>query len=475
MPDAPDPPFALPDHWQWTTLGAIRQSYSGSVDPSKAPDQTYEHYSVPSFEEGRPVIEKGSEIGSAKKALEPEMVLLCKINPRINRVWKVSRHSKHPKIGSTEWIRFPKVKGVDPDFLCYGMRQHAFRNYLAANVSGVGGSLMRAKKSVVDAYPFPLPPLEEQRRIVAKIEELFSNLDAGTEALAAAARQLARYRQSVLHAAVEGRLTAAWRRTHAPDASADALLARILDERRARWEAAYRAKYEAKGKTPPRGWKKRYKPPEPPDTDDLPALPEGWVWVSLDYVYDWSNGDSLPQKDQNGGPYPVYGGNGVNGHHDSFMLDEKAIVVGRVGAHCGNVHVSPPKSWITDNAIYSKSKSSLAEHQFMLFQLQAKRLNRMAGGSGQPYLSQKKLNSVIVAFPPLAEQRAIVAEVERLLSVADDAAATVARERARAGRLRQSLLKRAFAGRLVPPGAGGAATAAPAGDGAAGAQMRLDF
>ena len=137
--------------------------------------------------------------------------------------------------------------------------------------------------SVLADSRYPVPPLPEQRRIVDKIEELFSNLDAGVASLKTARRQVDRYRQSVLQAAVEGRLTADWRQSHAPE-PAEELLERILEERRKQWEKDYRAKYEAKGKEPPSGWKKRYKEPESPDTEDLSALPEGWIWTNTDSI-----------------------------------------------------------------------------------------------------------------------------------------------------------------------------------------------
>jgi type I restriction enzyme S subunit len=89
------------------------------------------------------------------------------------------------------------------------------------------------------------------------------------------------------------------------------------------------------------------------------------------------------------------------------------------------------------------------DERFLLLQLRTKGLNQLAGGSGQPYISQKVLKSLPIALPPLAEQKQIVDEAERLLSVADDAAATVEREQTRAERLRQSILKQAFSGRLV--------------------------
>ena len=144
-----------------------------------------------------------------------------------------------------------------------------------------GSAEKRVPTGYIEDVEIPLPPLPEQRRIVAKIEELFSNLDAGMDDLQTAQRQLERYRLSVLQAAVEGHLTADWRRTHTPE-PADQLLERILEERRAQWEKDYRAKYEAKGKEPPSGWKSRYSEPEDPDTEELPEIPNGWAWTNIE-------------------------------------------------------------------------------------------------------------------------------------------------------------------------------------------------
>ena len=122
------------------------------------------------------------------------------------------------------------------------------------------------RKSDVEQIPIPLPPLPEQRRIVTKIEELFTRLDAGVSELKKTQAQLKRYRQSVLKAACEGKLVPteaelakAEGRAYEP---ADVLLARILKERREKWNG--------KGK---------YKEPAAPDTSGLQALPEGWGWV----------------------------------------------------------------------------------------------------------------------------------------------------------------------------------------------------
>ncbi|MFM8574070.1 MAG: hypothetical protein ACKOAU_20915, partial [Pirellula sp.] len=120
--------------------------------------------------------------------------------------------------------------------------------------------------------------------IVSKIEELFSDLDAAVVALERAKANLKRYRASVLKAAVEGKLTEAWRAAHPSTEPASKLLERILIERRQKWEADQLAKFAASGKQPPKNWKDKYVEPTPPDTTNLPQLPEGWKYGSLEQL-----------------------------------------------------------------------------------------------------------------------------------------------------------------------------------------------
>jgi len=135
-----------------------------------------------------------------------------------------------------------------------------------------------------------LPPRAEQARIVAKLEELLTDLDAGVAELKAAQKKLKQYRQSLLKSAVEGALTAEWRAQHTPSETGAQLLQRILTERRARWEAKQLAKFKNQGKTPPKDWQKKYPEPVQPDTTDLPKLPESWAWASLDILGEIASG-----------------------------------------------------------------------------------------------------------------------------------------------------------------------------------------
>ena len=188
--------------------------------------------------------------------------------------------------------------GVSADFLLYwvGASERIIKDL------GSGTTVSGIRLDALNGLPLKLPPAAEQSRIVAKLEELLSDLDAGVVELKAAQRKLAQYRQSLLKAAVEGSLTAEWRKQNAPAETGAQLLERILAERRARWEAQQLAKFEAQGKKPPKDWQKKYPEPVQPDTTDLPVLPEGWVWASVDQLSDFvRNGLSkTPNNDQKG-------------------------------------------------------------------------------------------------------------------------------------------------------------------------------
>ncbi len=130
--------------------------------------------------------------------------------------------------------------------------------------------------------PVRVAPLNEQRRIMDFVEELLSDLDAGVAGIERVLAKLGQYRAAVLKAAVEGALTADWRKNHRKVEPASALLTRILVERRRRWEQVQLRKFKEAGKEPPKNWKAKYKEPAAPDMDDLPQVPSGWVVASMD-------------------------------------------------------------------------------------------------------------------------------------------------------------------------------------------------
>jgi type I restriction enzyme S subunit len=135
-----------------------------------------------------------------------------------------------------------------------------------------------------------LAPCFEQNRITARIEALFGRLADGIEALNRVETSVERYRASVLKAAVEGRLTARWRKENPPDETGGEFLRRLLAERRKCWEQEQLPKFADSGRRPPGNWKSKYKEPIAPDTRALPELPEGWCWATVDQVGDVGSG-----------------------------------------------------------------------------------------------------------------------------------------------------------------------------------------
>lgn len=206
-------PHKLPENWCWTTVGAINQYVGISADPTKAKNETFELYSVPSSADNYPEIVLGADIGSTKQAVKKGDVLLCKINPRINRVWKVSKYTDHSLLASSEWIVVRNSRLIS-NYLMWCFRSPYFRGYMLSNVSGVGGSLMRAQPKFVQGYPVPVPPLAEQQRIVDRIESLFAKLDEAKEKAQAVVDSFETRKAAILHKAFTGELTAKWREEH---------------------------------------------------------------------------------------------------------------------------------------------------------------------------------------------------------------------------------------------------------------------
>ena len=207
---AEEQPYEVPENWVWVRLGEVNKYISKSVNPISEPDKIFELYSVPSMVDNYPEIIAGSDIGSSKQSVCKKDVLLCKINPRINRVWKVSQFTDNELIASSEWIII-RNNHINENYLMYCFQSKYFREFMLSNVSGVGGSLMRAQPKYVQTYPIPLPPLSEQQRIVERIEELFAKLDEAKERLQEVVDSFAVRKAAILHKAFTGELTKQWR------------------------------------------------------------------------------------------------------------------------------------------------------------------------------------------------------------------------------------------------------------------------
>ena len=150
---------------KYTKLKYINQYKSESINPEKTPDTVFEVYSVPIYETGHPEYLRGDEIASNKAVVQKNDILLCKINPRINRVWVVADESDKMNIASSEWIVIRNSE-YNPEFLAWYFRTHKFQNLMTSEVTGIGGSLTRAQPRCVAEYPVPVLDRAKQDEIV---------------------------------------------------------------------------------------------------------------------------------------------------------------------------------------------------------------------------------------------------------------------------------------------------------------------
>jgi type I restriction enzyme S subunit len=329
--------------------------------------------------------------------------------------------------------------------------------HFRANVASLqsGSTRKRISRGNLATLELPVPPLPEQHRIVAKIEELLTRLDAGVNVLQAVRAQLKRYRQSVLKSAFEGKLTAEWRAAHKDKLEpASVLLERIKKERKKKLG-------------------NKYKESSPVDTSELPELPEGWVWTTTSNVCSSVRDGTheTPKYHREGIPL-VTSKNLRDGlidfgttrnisleDHDRIKVrsgvDPGDILFAMIGTVGNPVVVRTDRTFSIKNVgLFKKDEKAFVpefvkywfDSPLFLKVLQEKYLK----GTTQKFVPLENLRALPVAFSCISEQEQIVLEVERSFSVADAIEKSVEQSLAQSDRLRQSILKRAFKGKLVP-------------------------
>jgi len=348
--------------------------------------------------------------------------------------------------------------GIETFFALYLLR--AFENIIAGKGTGTTFSAITGDK--LKKFHAPIPPLSEQRAIVSKIEQLFSDLDNGIDNFKKAQEQLKRYRQSVLKAACEGRLVPTEAELACADGRdyepADVLLARILEERREKWNG--------------RG---KYKEPAAPDTTELPELPEGWCSANVGQMTDsMKNGIYKPKEFYAEGGfaclrmYNIDQGkivwndikrmNLTKEEIDKYLLVSGDLLVNRVNSRelvgkAAVISSGIEKCVFESKNIRVRVLNKVVNPYYLCYHFTlagTEYFNRNAQQVvGMASISQPQIARFPVLLPPLAEQHRIVAEVECRLSICDKMEATIAESLEKAESLRQSILKKAFEGKLL--------------------------
>ena len=369
---------------------------------------------------------------------------------------------------------------IERRFLRYFLQSPDYWVAIAEEKLGIAVPNVNATK--LKSIRVPVPPAQEQRRIVAKIEELFSELDKGIESLKKARAQLKVYRQAVLKHAFEGNLTAQWREENKDKIEKpEQLLARITQERAAsyekklrEWKAAVK-EWEEKGKS-------GRKPLEPRKTSELPQLssgetaklppsPEGHTYTYLANLGELGRGKSK-HRPRNapelfGGLYPFIQTGEVKaasriirehsqtyselGLEQSKLWPEGTLCI-TIAANIAETAFLGFDGCFPDSVVgFTATKTLVLPDYIDLFIKSVRtRIEAYAPATAQKNINLTTLENLVVPLCSLQEQRILVAQLEVVLSVIEDQNGAIDNQLLKVDALRQSILKKAFSGQLVP-------------------------
>ncbi len=171
---------------------------------------------------------------------------------------------------------------------------------------------------------------------------------------------------------------------------------------------------------------------------------DGWTEKKLIGLVKLKSGDNLSTKEQIEGPYPVYGGNGITGMHNAWNVDGPQILIGRVGALCGNIHFTDEKIWVTDNAFMIMNISEFPCQSYLVYELSHLNLNQYASQTAQPVISNKSMKDVVCHLPSLSEQQSIVDTLDSIKSNVAQLQSNYDQICKECDALKQALLKQVF-------------------------------
>jgi len=467
-------PWELPEGWVSVPLGKLG-TWIGGGTPSKANAAFWTNGSVPWVS---PKDMKVAVIGETEDRITPDAVegSSAKYVPAASVLMVmrsgILRHSFPVAVTdrvvtlNQDLRALTPYEGVSPEYVAGYLALAAKR--VLDDCSKDGTTVNSIEVSALEKLQVPLAPLAEQKRIVARIDALFAEIASGEAALEAARKGLDTFRRALLKAAVTGELTKDWREINPVTETGHDLLARIKAQRAAKGQAKGRGKRTShpelvEGRAPPL------------DTSGLPELPEGWAWGTVDELLEFVTSGSRGWIDY----YADAGAIFVRAQNiNSGVLDLSDVAYVKLPPNAeglrtrlkvGDVLVTITGANVTVSALVSREipEAYVNQHlallrpltidvsDYLLLWLQAEgagktQLTKAAYGAGKLGLNLDNIREIHVAIPPPAETAEILRRVSEALAAHADTLSLLDAEAADAARLRQSILKSAFEGRLVP-------------------------
>jgi len=456
----------IPKHWQVKKLGEVCQTTSGGT-PSRGIKSYYEG-NIPWVKSGE--LDRGLILDTEEKISEEAVKnSSAKVFPKGTLLIALYGAT----IGK---LAFLGVDAATNQAVCgIYKNENINSNYLyhflfskkpSLVKQGIGGAQPNISQGILKNLDIPIPPLPEQLVIVSKIEELLSDLENGKQQLLTAQQQLKVYRQSLLKAAFEGKLTENWRENQNHLNTSAELLAQITDLK----------ENEANLN------QKKLKPTNslsPEEIENLPRLPKTWKWVSLGEIISdltdyHANGSYLKMKENvqlfDTTEFAIMI-RATNFEKDNFKTDLKyitehaynflsrsklfggEILIGKIG-NAGKVYFMPYLGKPASLAMNLFAlRFNVAVNKYIYYHLLSlfskQEISSYVKGVGNPTIDKNSVRSLSIALPSFNEQQQIVEILESKLTVCDKIEETISQSLLQAETLKQSILKKAFEGKLV--------------------------
>lgn len=374
-------PFAVPEKWKWVTLGAISKKIHYGYTAAAKEKGNARLLRITDIQNG--VVNwssvpfcSPSDKEISKFKLNVGDIVIARTGGTIGKSFLISGGIKGNTVFASYLIRvIPELGYVNPAYLQNFLKSPCYWEQLIDGSRGTGQPNVNAQ--ALSEIKIPLPPPEEQRRIVNRLIEIQTfivSYGEEQEALEKLEQKLpSELKASLLQEAIRGKLV--------PQLESEPVVNQIGDV-----------------------------------PDNCPfRLPKKWKWVKLGAAFSLNAGKFISASEiKDSGAYPCYGGNGKRGYVDKFNREGRFPLIGRQGALCGNINLVDGKFYATEHAVVADG-GNIIDPDCAAFFLKALNLNQYATKTAQPGLSVKRISKTPFPLAPIQEQKRIVKKIQDLL------------------------------------------------------------
>ena len=419
---ADEVPFEIPESWEWVTLKMIAITELGKTLDKAKNQGDYKPYlcSINVYWNGIDLTTvkeaRFEENEISKYELKKGDLLICE-GGDVGRsaIWENEQEMYYQN--ALHRVRF--YGGINPYY--FRLLMECYKGNKILDKKSKGMTIKHLVQSALNAIYFPLPPIQEQQRIVNKFQSLIPILEQyNTSEIKLSNLNISfpdLLKKSILQEAVQGKLVP----QDPNDEPASVLLERIRAEKQ-KLIAEGKIKKDKHESIIFRRDNSHYEKLDGVERcidDELPfGIPENWCWCKIGNLFTLQAGKNIHAAEINDTPfnrsYPCYGGNGIRGYVAGFNRSGDYPIIGRQGAPCGNINRATGDFYATEHAVCVETYASVSVAWACLF-LMALNLNQYATATAQPGLAVSNINEVFIPLPPLNEQHRIVRRIEELL------------------------------------------------------------